>query len=90
MNRRTYGVAAPEKKNAGTEDECQGINEIYEENIKLINTKRLQELLGCCYSSAVKIGTAACAKVMVGSSPRWKVSRINEYLESQCEEGAAS
>lgn len=62
----------------------QGMNEM--EQIKLINTKQLQLLLGCCYRQARKIGEEAQAKVMIGSAPRWKVSRINQYLEQKCEE----
>lgn len=55
----------------------------------LVNTVQLQELLGgVCYRTACRIGTAAKAKVMVGNRPRWKVSRIEEYLEEQCEEAA--
>ncbi len=61
------------------------MKDIYEESIMLIDTRRLMELLGCCYRSAVKIGMEAGAKVMVGSKPRWKVSRIDQYLEDQCE-----
>ena len=57
-----------------------------EECIRLIDTKRLQELLGCCYQSAIKVGMAAGARVMIGRSPRWKLSRINQYLEERCDE----
>lgn len=60
------------------------MNEI--EQIRLINTKQLQELLGCGYRKAKEIGEQAEAKFMIGSDPRWKVSRINQYLEKKCEE----
>ena len=53
----------------------------------LVNTSELQQLLGdVCYRTAVKIGEAAGAKIMIGSKPRWKISKIEEYLEKEMEE----
>ena len=56
----------------------------------LVNTAELQRILGgVCYRTAYRIGTEAKAKVMIGSKPRWKMSRIDAYLEEQCMKEAA-
>jgi len=52
------------------------------ESIRLIDTKTLRKALGCCHNTAVKIGTAAGARIQIGSMVRWRVSDINRYLDS--------
>ena len=52
--------------------------------IQLISTETLQKLLSCCYRTAVEVGSRAGARIQIGKAVRWKVSRINDYLESIC------
>ncbi|MBR3401560.1 MAG: hypothetical protein IKG67_04885 [Parasporobacterium sp.] len=54
--------------------------------IQLISTKTLQKMLGCCYNTAVRIGSDAGARIQIGSMVRWRVSKISEYLDSKQEE----
>ena len=46
-----------------------------------INTAELQNLLNAGYPTAVKIGTAAGAKITVGRRVLWNVSKIQKYLD---------
>jgi len=48
----------------------------------LIDTKKLQEVLSVSHDTAVKIGEAAGARVQIGRAVRWKVSKIEEYLNT--------
>lgn len=50
----------------------------------LVNTSELQQLLGgVCYRTAVKIGEAAGAKLMVGSKARWYIKKIEDYIANE-------
>ena len=52
----------------------------------LVNTTELRELLGgVCYRTAVRIGEDAGAKFMVGSSPRWYVDKVENYIRERLE-----
>ena len=65
-------------------DPCQGI-----EDIKMITTKELQELLGVTYRPAVRIGMAAGARFQIGRVIRWRVKDISSYLDKlQAEQGS--
>ena len=46
----------------------------------LLNTKDLQEILSCGYSSAVKLGMDAQAKIKIGKRVLWNRQRIENYL----------
>ena len=46
----------------------------------LLNTSDLQELLSCGYSSAVKLGCNAHAKVKIGKRVLWNRKKIETYL----------
>lgn len=46
----------------------------------LLNTQDLQELLSCGYSSAVKLGMNAQARVKIGKRVLWNRQRIEAYL----------
>lgn len=83
MNRKVTCVAAQDMNELARAKEEQDPAE----NIRMVNTKTLQKMLGCCYATAVRIGTEAGARFQIGSIVRWKVSRINEYLESTCTGG---
>lgn len=55
----------------------------------LVNTQELREFLGgVCYRTAVRIGEAAGAKLMIGSKPRWHIGKIEEYLANELNKGA--
>ena len=55
----------------------------------LVNTQELQQLLGgVCYRTAVKIGEAAGAKLMIGNRPRWYIGKVEEYLVKELNKGA--
>lgn len=51
----------------------------------LIDTEKLQELLSVSKKTAVKIGEAADARIQIGRAVRWKVSKIEEYLNTNKE-----
>ena len=62
----------------------QGIDEI-----KMITTKELQELLGVTYRPAVRIGTEAGARFQIGRVIRWRLKDIKNYLDKlQAEQGS--
>ena len=45
-----------------------------------VDTKGLQNILRCGRSTAVQIGTAAEAKIMIGKRVLWNIAKIQEYL----------
>lgn len=47
----------------------------------LLSTDDLQAVLACGRASAVKIGTAAGAKVTVGRRVMWYRSKVEKYVE---------
>ena len=47
----------------------------------LLSTEDLQAVLSCGRASAVKIGTAAGAKVTVGRRVMWYRSKVERYVE---------
>lgn len=51
----------------------------------LVNTKELQEMLSCGRHTAEWIGNDADAKVQIGRAVRWKVKKIEKYLEDKKE-----
>lgn len=57
------------------------MNAIKKRDQLLVDTKTLQEMLSCCRATAVKIGEAAGARFQIGKVVRWKVDRIEAYLE---------
>ena len=83
MKQKVDCVAAQEMNELVRAKEEQGSAE----DIRLVDTKTLQKMLSCCYATAVKVGTEAGAKIRIGTMVRWKVNRINEYLESVCTGG---
>ena len=46
----------------------------------LVDTQALQKLTDCGRDAAVKIGTAAGARVKIGKRVLWNVEKIREYL----------
>lgn len=46
----------------------------------LLNTKDLQEILSCGYSSAVKLGMDAQARVKIGKRVLWNRQKLEAYL----------
>ena len=67
------------------------MNEEYKDTdkIKLIDTKKLQEMLCCSYNTAVKIGMKAGARIRYGRAIRWRVQSISEYLDALQKEAQA-
>lgn len=51
-------------------------------NTITVDTNRLAQMLSCGRGTAVKIGTAAGAKIKIGKRTLYKVSIIEKYLES--------
>ena len=51
----------------------------------LVTTKELQGLLSCGYHTAQAIGNDADARVQIGRAVRWKVKKIERYLEDKKE-----
>lgn len=51
----------------------------------LVTTKELQGLLSCGYHTAQAIGNDAGARVQIGRAVRWKVKKIERYLEDKKE-----
>ena len=49
---------------------------------KTINTEELQGILMAGRRTAVKIGTAAGARVQIGRRVLWNVAKIQKYLDS--------
>lgn len=48
----------------------------------LIDTNELMRRLNCGRQTAVKIGTAAQARIKVGRSVLWNVARIQKYIDT--------
>lgn len=46
----------------------------------LLNTKELQNMLGCGRDSAVKFGLQAGARIAIGARVFWNLKRIRDYL----------
>lgn len=51
------------------------------QNCILLSTKDLQMVLACGRVSAIKIGTAAGARIDVGRRVLWNRKKIESYLE---------
>lgn len=47
-----------------------------------VNTETLANYLDCGRSTAVKIGTDANAKIIIGKRVLWNINKIKEYLDS--------
>lgn len=47
-----------------------------------IDTAELQQLLCAGRKTAIQIGTAAGARIKVGTRVMWNVKKISEYLDS--------
>ncbi len=47
-----------------------------------VDTEGLQAIVGCGHATAVKIGEAANAKILVGKRVLWNVAKVSEYLYS--------
>ena len=45
-----------------------------------VTTEELMEILGVGRKTAVEIGRAACAKIVVGKRIIWSLRKIDEYL----------
>lgn len=73
-----------ESRFAEREMDTAQVRELTEADILMVDTKTLQKMLSCCYRTAVKIGMEAGARFQLGSVIRWKVSKINAYLENVC------
>lgn len=52
------------------------------DNPILINTEGLKALTQSGRETAVKIGTLAGARVQIGKSVRWNISKVQKYLDS--------
>lgn len=50
-----------------------------------VNTRLLMKMLNCGKPTAIKIGTAAGAKIMIGRKILWNVETIQRYLNSIAE-----
>ena len=50
-----------------------------------VNTSTLMKMLNCGKPTAVKLGTAAGAKIVIGRKILWKVNIIRQYLNSIAE-----
>ena len=85
--KKSMRCSAEEQETAMVKGETGKVDQESLECIRLISTQTLQEMLSCCYRTAVQIGTEANARIKIGSMVRWKVNRINEYLESTCAGG---
>lgn len=79
---RSKEEAAVVKEETGMDNNMAAV-----ESIMLINTKTLQKMLGCCYSTAVKIGMEANARVEIKGIVRWRVNKIAAYLDGLQEAG---
>ena len=47
----------------------------------LIDTKELQKVTSCGRDGAIKLGTAAGARVQLGRRVLWNVAKIRAYLD---------
>lgn len=50
-------------------------------NCVLIDTKELQKVTSCGRDAAIRLGTAACARVQLGKRVLWNVAKIRAYLD---------
>ncbi len=50
-----------------------------------VNTRELQELLGCGRHTACKIGKLAGARMQLGKRILWNVGKIKAYLDQEGE-----
>ena len=50
-----------------------------------VNTSTLMEMLNCGRPTAVRLGTAAGAKIVIGRKILWNVNIIRQYLNSIAE-----
>lgn len=50
-----------------------------------VNTRLLMQMLGCGKPTAVKIGTAAGAKIVIGRKILWNVNIVQRYLNNIAE-----
>lgn len=53
------------------------------ENRITVNTETLAAMLDCGRASAVKIGTAAGARIQIGNRVLFKVSAVERYINEQ-------
>ena len=70
------------------------MNKTASKNIQLseritANTDTLAECLDCGRNTAVKIGTAAGAKIQLGKRVLWNVNKVRLYLDSITTENRA-
>lgn len=47
-----------------------------------VDTKELQEMLGCGRHTACEMGMRANARIQLGKRVLWNVARIKKYLDS--------
>lgn len=47
-----------------------------------VNTETLANYLDCGRATAVKIGTDANAKIIIGKRVLWNINKIKKYLDS--------
>lgn len=52
------------------------------DNPILVNTEGLKDLTQSGRQNAIAIGMAAGARVKIGKSVRWNVSKVKKYLEA--------
>ena len=51
------------------------------ENKLAVDTKELQEMLGCGRFTAYEIGTQAGARMQLGKRVLWNVNKVKAYLD---------
>lgn len=49
---------------------------------KVVDTVELQEMLSSGRKTALRVGTAAGARIQVGRRVLWNVSKVQKYLDS--------
>lgn len=64
------------RKNLLSENVANGMEKL------TVDTKGLQAMTDSGYTTAVKIGIAAGARIKVGKSVRWNVSKVRKYLDA--------
>ena len=47
-----------------------------------VDTNGLQTILGCGRSTAIQIGTEACARILIGKRVLWNIEKIQQYLNN--------
>lgn len=50
-----------------------------------VNTSTLMKMLNCGKPTAVKLGTSAGAKIVIGRKILWNPRRVTKYLDNVCE-----